>query len=115
MRKQSLKIKPSPAELARQLGIYTSQVYQVIGDKTSLYKALMKGLEVYCKIENKIIEPVKVKTNEELKLFCVSNGMNVKSYLLLRLAGIKKGDDLLEAKESIVNRKWARGKKFLNQ
>lgn len=106
-------ITATGSELSRQLDIYHAQIYQVLGRKSKLFYALMDGLEVYCQMENGVIPPKDVLDNEELRVFCIGQGMNLKGYLLLRLSGVERGDDLLEKEESIVSRKWAKAKEFV--
>ena len=108
-----IKLKPLPAELGRQMIIKSSQITQGVSIHEKLYEQLMKGLKIYCGIENGDIEPVEVKENEDLKLFCVCNRFNAKTYLLLRLAGVKKVGDLLDKENSIINRNWAKVKEFV--
>ena len=107
------KLKWKDAELARQMGRKSSWITQGIKIHGKLYKQLMKGLEIYCKMENGDIKPVWVKDNEDLKLFCTCNRFNAKVYLLLQLAGVKKVGDLLEEDNSIIVRNWAKVKDFV--
>ena len=107
------KLKWKDAELARQMGRKSSWITQGIKIHGKLYKQLMKGLEIYCKIENGDLEQTKVTDNENLKMFCTCNRFNAKVYLLLQLAGTKKVGDLLDKENSVINRNWARVQEYV--
>lgn len=107
------KLKHIDAELARQMNRPTPWITQGIKIHDKLYRQLKKGLKVYCEIENGDREPVKVMDSEDLKLFCSCNRFNAKVYLLLQLAGIKKVGDLLDNKNSVIERNWNKVKDFV--
>tara|TARA_R110002096_G_scaffold28583_1_gene86564 strand:- start:250 stop:582 length:333 start_codon:yes stop_codon:yes gene_type:complete len=107
------KLKYIPAELARQMGKESAWITQGIKIHKKLYARLLEGLKVYCSIENGDLEQVAVKENEQLKLFCSCNRYNAKTYLLLRLAGVKKVGDLLDKENSVINRNWARVQEYV--
>ena len=102
-----------PAELARQMDCKSSWITQGVSIHEKLYNQLMNGLKVYCMIENGEILPGEVEENNELKYFCICNKFNAKTYLLLRLAGVKKVGDLLDEENTVINRNWARVQEFV--
>lgn len=113
------KIKwDSDAELGRQMNIKSSQITQGIVIHANLHEQLKKGLLTYGKLINanagsSVCFLSDIQDNEQLKLFCVCNRFNAKTYLLLRLAGVKKVGDLLDKENSIINRNWAKVKEFV--
>jgi hypothetical protein len=113
------KLKWIDAELAKQMEVDRPWISQGIKIHENLYKHLMKGLKVYCKIVNGEFESFTLASlifrsskNEDIKLFCICNRFNSKTYELLILSEVNSVEDLLNDKEASISRNWEKVRSF---